>query len=265
MTEYEFVLFAKENHVAWITLNRPEVLNAMHPPMAAELCEVWKRVRDDEEIWMAVLTGSGQRAFSAGSDLKWRSEQGEEIRAFNRASVLDAEALGFQRGTDCWKPLLAAVNGYAVGGGFELVLGCDLVVAAEHAQFGLPEARRGLMADGSGIHRLVRRVPYSAAMGMILSGRFIDAAEAQRIGLVNEVVPPEELRTATERWVAEIMECAPLSLQASKEAALRGLELPLSEAVGKTFPMADKLYAAEDFLEGPRAFAAKRKPKWKGR
>lgn len=265
MANYEFIVFEVRERVAWITLNRPEVLNAMHPPMAAELRDAWKRVRDDDEIWMGVLTGSGERAFSAGSDLKWRSEQGEDARAHNRGEVADGEALGFQRGRDCWKPLLAAVNGYAVGGGFELVLGCDIVVAAEHARFGLPEVRRGLMADGAGIHRLMRRVPYAAAMAMVLSGQFVEAPEALRIGLINEVVPAAELRAAAERWVAHIMECAPLSLRASKEAALRGLDMPLSDAVGRVFPEAEKLYESADFIEGPLAFSQKRPPDWKGR
>jgi len=265
MADYEFIIFEKRDCVAWITLNRPEVLNAMHPPLSNELRTAWQQVRDDDEIWMAVLTGRGERAFSTGADLKWRAEQGAEVRRHNRGEVADNEALGFQRGRDCWKPLLAAVNGYAVGGGLELVLGCDIVVAAENAQFGLPEVRRGLMADGAGIHRLVRRVSHSVAMSMILTGQFIDAEEACRVGLVNEVVPSAELRAATERWVQEIMDCAPLSLQASKEAALRGLELPLWEAVGQIFPAAEKLYASEDFIAGPQAFAKKRKPEWQGR
>jgi enoyl-CoA hydratase/carnithine racemase len=147
----------------------------------------------------------------------------------------------------------------------ELVLGCDIVLAADNAQFGLPEVRRGLMADGAGIHRLVRRVPYSVAMSMVLTGQFIDAAEAHRVGLVNEVTTVDQLRTATERWVEQMMECAPLSLRASKEAALRGLELPLWEAVGQTYPSADMLYASEDFIAGPKAFAEKKKPEWKGK
>ena len=264
-TAYEFILFEQQNHVAWITLNRPDVLNAMHPPMSHELRDAWKRVRDDDTIWMAVLTGSGERAFSAGSDLKWRAAQGEKVRQHNRGEVKDNEPLGFQRGKDCWKPLLASVNGYAVGGGLELVLGCDIVIAAANAQFGLPEVKRGLMADGAGIHRLMRRVPHNVAMGMVLTGQFIGAAQAQSVGLVNEVVPLDELRSTTERWVEQIMACAPLSLQASKEAALRGLELPLWQAVGQTFPSAEQLYDSEDFIAGSKAFAAKRKPQWTGR
>ena len=125
--KFEFLDFEICDKVATITLNRPDVLNAIHPPMADELSQAWKQVRDDEDIWMAVLTGSGERAFCAGSDLKWRSAQGEGVRDHNRREVLDLTKEGFQRGRDNWKPLIAAVNGYAVGGGLELVLGCDLV------------------------------------------------------------------------------------------------------------------------------------------
>ena len=263
MAHYEFIRYEQRDHVATVTLNRPEVLNAIHPPMAEELADAWERVRDDDSVWVGVLTGSGTRAFCAGADLKWRAEAGEAVRSHNRAEASGA-ARGFQRGRDCYKPLLAVVNGYAVGGGLELVLGCDLVVAAEHAQLGLPEARRGLLADAGGIHKLVRRLPWSAAMQLILTGELISAEEARRIGLVNQVVPAEGLQAAAEQWVEAILACAPLSLQAGKEAAVRGLELPLWEAVNTRFPLAERMYESEDFIEGPKAFAEKRKPVWKG-
>ena len=264
MTDYEFIRYEQRDHVATVTLNRPEVLNAIHPPMAEELADAWERIRDDDSVWVGVLTGSGTRAFCAGADLKWRAEAGEAVRSHNRAEASGA-ARGFQRGRDCYKPLLAVVNGYAVGGGLELVLGCDLVVAAEHAQLGLPEARRGLLADAGGIHKLVRRLSWSAAMQLILTGELISAEEARRIGLVNQVVPAEGLQATAEQWVEAILACAPLSLQAGKEAAVRGLELPLWEAVNTRFPLAERMYESEDFIEGPKAFAEKRKPVWKGK
>tara|TARA_Y100001934_G_scaffold192749_1_gene227351 strand:- start:18 stop:812 length:795 start_codon:yes stop_codon:yes gene_type:complete len=264
MAEYDYILFEVRDRVAWITLNRPDVLNAMHPPMAEELCDAWEQVRDDDDIWVGVLTGSGERAFSAGADLKWRAEAGDAVREHNRAEAIGA-ARGFQRGRDCWKPLIAAVNGYAVGGGLELVLGCDIAVAAEHAQFGLPEARRGLLADGGGIHKLVRRVPWSVAMQMILTGEFIGAAEARRVELVNEVVPMGELGAATERWVAKVLACAPLAVQAAKEAAVSGREMGVWEAVNTVFAGAERMYESEDFVEGAKAFAAKRDPQWRGK
>ena len=264
MADYEFIRYEQRDHVATVTLNRPEVLNAIHPPMAEELADAWERIRDDDSVWVGVLTGSGTRAFCAGADLKWRAEAGEDARSHNRAEASGA-ARGFQRGRDCYKPLLAVVNGYAVGGGLELVLGCDLVVAAEHAQLGLPEARRGLLADAGGIHKLVRRLSWSAAMQLILTGELISAEEARRIGLVNQVVPAEGLQAAAEQWVEAILACAPLSLQAGKEAAVQGLELPLWEAVNTRFPLAERMYESEDFIEGPKAFAEKRKPVWKGK
>ena len=264
MADYEFILYEQRDHVATVTLNRPEVLNAIHPPMAEELADAWERIRDDDSVWVGVLTGSGARAFCAGADLKWRAAAGEAARSHNRAEASGA-ARGFQRGRDCYKPLLAVVNGYAVGGGLELVLGCDLVVAAEHAQLGLPEARRGLLADAGGIHKLVRRLPWSAAMQLILTGELISAEEARRIGLVNQVVPAEGLQATAEQWVEAILACAPLALQAGKEAAVRGSELPLWEAVNTRFPLAERMYESDDFIEGPKAFAEKRKPVWKGK
>lgn len=261
-TDRAFVLFEARDRIAYITLNRPEKLNAIHPPLGAALNDALYRFRDDPDLWVAILTGAGDRAFCAGSDLKWRAEHEDQMRtppAFGGRPGLVSPRF------ECWKPIIAAVNGYAVGGGLEMALACDLIIASENAQFGLPEPRRGLMADYGGVARLARHVPLKVAMGMILTGKFIDAAEAYRIGLANEVVPREQLISAAERWAAEIMECAPLSAQASKQAVLQGIDWPLEIAMTRNYPAHQRLLQSEDFLEGPRAFAEKRKPEWKGR
>ena len=257
----DLVLVETRGHVAVITLNRPEVLNAINPPLGAALTDAVARFRDHPDLWVAILTGAGERAFCAGADLKWRAQHEDQVRAHH--------GLGNQpRFTSpqfgCWKPIIAAVNGYAVGGGLELAMACDVIVAAEHAQVGLPEPRRGLVADAGGVQRLIRRVPWNVAMGMILTGRLISAAEAYRVGLVNEVVPKDQLFVAAERWAAEILECSPLAVQASKQAAIQGADWPLEVAMSRNYTLHQRLWQSADFIEGPRAFAEKRKPVWTG-
>lgn len=265
MSDYKFIQYEQQEHVVRITLNRPEVLNAIHPPMSAELANAWERFRDDPEAWVGIITGTGERAFSAGADLKWRAQHEDTIREQGQAAGgKGMPRRGFHWGADCWKPIIAAVNGYAVGGGLELAMSCDIIVAAEHAQFGLPEPRRGLMADGGGVNRLVRHVPLALAMGLILTGKLITAHEAYRIGLINEVAPAAELRAAAERWASEILLCSPLAVQASKQTAIMGLEGTLWEAMDRTYPLVERLRQSEDFLEGSRAFTEKRRPVWKG-
>jgi enoyl-CoA hydratase/carnithine racemase len=164
---------------------------------------------------------------------------------------------------DITKPIIAAVNGFALGGGCEIALACDIIVAAEHARLGLPEPRVGLMAGAGGVHRLPRHIPLKIAMGMILTGKHLSAAEAHRWGLVNEVVPLKDLMATAERWAGEIMECSPVSIQASKESAMSGLGMSLEEASTHSFPGTAKLWKSKDAIEGPLAFAQKRKPQWK--
>src|ERR1700735_2532331 len=159
---------------------------------------------------------------------------------------------------DIYKPIIAAVNGFALGGGFEIALACDIIIAADHARFGLPEPRVGLMAGAGGVHRLPRQIPLKIAMGMMLTAKTITAQEAAQWGIANEVVPLKDLITTAEKWAAEIMECSPLSIQASKEAAYAGLHLPLEEANKNNFPASKKLFQSKDLIEGPRAFAEKR-------
>ena len=256
--QLEFVRYEKRDRIAWVTIDRPDVMNALHPPANEELSRVWDDFAADPETWVAILTGAGDRAFSAGNDLKWTVQHG--VPRMPKGGFG-----GITSRDDLWKPLIAAVNGVALGGGLEIALACDVIVAAENARLGLPEPRVGLMAAAGGVHRLPRHVPLKVAMGMMLTGRHVTAAEALRIGLVNEVVPQAELRAAAERWANEIVACSPLSVQASKQAALQGLGKPLPDAMAGHYPLVQKLFTSEDMREGPRAFAEKRKPVWKGR
>ena len=257
---YEFIRYEKKGRIAYLTISRPERLNALHPPANLEIHEAMSDFRDDPEVWVAIITGTGERAFSAGNDLKYTAEQGRHRdRPVGRAPFG-----GITSDFECWKPIIAAVNGFALGGGLELALACDIIVAADHAEVGLPEVRVGLVAGAGGVHRLPRHVPLKIAMGMMLTGKRISAHEAYRIGLVNEVVPLSELMTTAERWAGEILEVAPLSARASKQMAMSGLPWPFEVAFNRTYSEHEKAKASDDFVEGPRAFAEKRKPNWTG-
>jgi enoyl-CoA hydratase/carnithine racemase len=255
-TNFESVRYEKSGQIAYVTINRPASLNALHAPASREMGQVFRDFRDDPALRVAILTGAGTRAFCAGYDLKAAAARAD------RSPAEDVPFGGITRGFECWKPIIAAVNGYALGGGLELVLACDIAVAADTAEFGLPEPRVGYVAVAGGVHRLMRQVPTKHAMGMLLTGRRISAAEALSFGLVNEVVAPAGLLAAAESWAALMLECAPLSVQATKQMALAGLSLPVEEAITRRYSMYEKARASPDFIEGPRAFAEKRRPRW---
>ena len=260
---YQYAIYEKKGKIAYITINRPEVMNALHYPAHEELWDMWCDFHDDPEMWVAIVTGAGEKAFSAGNDLKYTAAQAGQ--AVLPLLLPPGGFGGITNRFECWKPIIAAVNGYALGGGFEIALACDIIIAAEHARFGLPEPTVGLVAAAGGVLRLPRQVPMKVAMGMILTGRHITAQEAYRIGLVNEVVPLQELMPTAEKWAQEIMQCAPLSVRGSKQAAMTGMDLPLPAALNQNYRVIQEMMFSADAIEGPKAFAEKRRPEWKGR
>ncbi len=257
------ILYAQQDRIVTITIHRPEAMNAIDPETHRELIDAWIRFRDDPDAWVAILTGAGDRAFSAGADLKKLIPAAFAAGTSSRHNEYGLG--GITRGLEIWKPVIAAINGHALAGGLELALACDLRIAAEHATFGLTEVRWAIMPGAGGTQRLPRTVGLGRALEMILTGETIDAQEAYRIGLVNRVVPLAELMPTARRWAETICERGPLAVRAAKEAVLRGLSLPLPDGLRLEAFLSGTLRGTEDAAEGPRAFAEKRKPLYRAR
>ncbi|KZN45934.1 hypothetical protein N476_24655 [Pseudoalteromonas luteoviolacea H33] len=261
--EHNKVLYSKHNGVAEITLNRPEVLNALDLDVHRALASIWLDLEADPSIRVAVLQGAGERSFSVGQDLKETAELNKQ--GASPSSYGSLGRAGYPRLTerfDITKPIIAKVNGYALGGGFELALACDIIVASNNAVFGLPEAQRGMVPGAGGVFRLMRQLPCKVAMGYLLSGRNLSAKKAYELGLVNEMVESNELDQAVASWTADLLRASPLSLSSIKEAGYCSMDISLPACFQTVFPAEKKRLAGTDYIEGPRAFSEKREPNW---
>lgn len=259
LPQTRFCRLEARDGILFVTIDRPEVLGALHLAAHEELTQVFDHYAADPALRVAILTGSG-RGFCVGTDLKSLAETGPYEYPHGGFG-------GITTRFDLWKPVIAAVNGLCLGGGAEIVIACDIAIAADTAQFGLPEPKVGLAALGGGaLQRLVREMPMKDAMALVLTGRRIDAHEARRVGLINEVVPAADLMARAEGLAREILEGAPLAIEASKQVMLMSRAEPdLKTAMSRSYPAAERMLASEDAREGPRAFAEKRKPRWSGR
>lgn len=259
------VRYEKRGHVAYVTLDRPEVHNAMDVRMHEELAAIWDDFERDDAIWIGVVRGAGNRAFSVGQDLKelvQRTNDGVPPSSFGSRG-----RPGWPRITERFeqsKPLIACVQGYALGGGFELALACDIIVACEDAVFALPEAKLGLIAGAGGVFRLSRQLPFKTAMGYLMTGRRIDAARAHALGLVNDVVAADALDACVDAWVEDLLRCAPLALRAIKQVAASSANMPLAQAFEAHYSWEEARRDSADCREGPLAFVEKRVPRWRG-
>lgn len=249
--------YRQEGRIAIITINRPEVLNALSPEALIELTNVLISFRDDPKLWVGIITGAGEKAFCTGMDLRTAQPDGQGTSTTRPEGTL-------VRGLELWKPLIAAINGYALGGGLEIALACDIRIASENASFGLPEVTLGLIPGWGGTQRLPRLIPFGKAAELILMGKRIDAKEAQDLNLVNKVVPLKDLMMTAKEWANHICDSAPLSVRAAKEALYRGYDMALTDGLQLESELWGKVMVSKDFAEGWKAFLEKRKPVYKG-
>lgn len=252
--------YEKKDRIALVTINRPEAMNCLNQADVEELGRVWLDFRDDDEMWVGVLTGAGSKAFSAGADL------GDLIPKVNAGEVpLLPTIPGFLKNIKCFKPIIAAVNGFCLAGGTEILLGTDIRIAVEEATFGIPEVKLALFPAAGSTVRLPRQIPYCWAMEMLLVGDPITARQALQIGLINRVVPREELMSTTMDLAQRLCLNGPLAIRAIKEAALRAYDIPEEHAYFLETSLARQVFGTRDAMEGPRAFLEKRRPVFGGR
>jgi len=259
------IIYEKKGNTVIITINRPEAYNALNSEVWLGLADAWLSLKGDPDVWTVIVTAAGDKAFCAGADLKETAERKAQAEKEGRPFVSAMPEATPMRGLDMPKPVIAAINGIAVGGGLELALACDIRIAADHARLGLPEVRQGLIPGAGGTQRLTRFVPFGIALEILMTGNIIDAHEAYRIGLVNKVVPLNELMPTAQALADKINENGPLAVRAVKESAYSSLQVPLSEGVQLEKLLLSRVRQSEDAWEGPRAFAEKRKPDFKGR
>jgi enoyl-CoA hydratase/carnithine racemase len=257
MTEWEHIEVSRQGRITTVTLNRPAVMNALHYPAHCELAAAFDDFAQDPDQWVAIVTGAGDRAFCAGVDLKYQAD-GDGLKAPSSGFA------GLTSRFDLYKPVIAAVNGVAMGGGFETALACDIIIAAEHAVFALPEPRVGLVALGGGVLRLPRAIGMMRAMEIAMRTRRVSASEGQILGFISQVVPLDALMDTARSLAEDLCLSSPKAMQATKQAMLRGYDQPLEQAMAEQwgYSAMTTLFASNDVIEGPKAFTEKRPPRW---
>ena len=256
MADVEFKI---EGHIAFVHLNRPKTLNSVTGEMDEELLKIWKEINTNPDIWVAILSAEGEKAFCAGADVSGGAERKSRMAFGGGITGVGGPIFNLN------KPLIAAVQGYCLGGGFEMVMCADVIVAATTAQFGMPETKAGIMGECGIMHRSIRQLPYRVALSMILTGERMKADDALRYGLINETVEYADLMPAARRWAEKIMAASPLAVQAAKQAVLSRYDYPLEVALSTKYEPIEEYAYSHDRDEGAKAFIEKRKPVWTGR
>lgn len=268
------IIYEKREHIAIVTINRPEARNSLDLETTGQLAKTWLDFRDDPNLWVAIVTGAGDKDFCVGADLKKFipavTKDIDKLASGEKSLLGDkyppnAPLVAVLREGDIWKPIIAAVNGICSSGGLEMLQGTDIRIAAEHATFSIAEPKRGLFPGGGSTVRLPRQIPFVRAMEILLICDFISAKQAYEIGLINQVVPKEKLMPTAIGIAEKICENAPLAIQAVKRSVRQCMNLPIDEALKLELQIAADVFMTEDAREGPLAFAQKRKPVWKGR